>query len=131
MILKKIFSGSKKLFFSGAKFLLLLAVCALLAMAVVWPLWLFATKAGEVYSIVCVAVFALWGLFAFVKYLEKIPARKILLVSFQILIFVSAVSLAVFCVLANRRILALPVIVAAFLLFGLCRYGFSGRENRS
>ncbi|NLM00102.1 MAG: hypothetical protein GX220_01425 [Treponema sp.] len=57
-----------KSFFSGmGKFFLLVALCALFALVIVWPLWKWATSSPTSYSVVLLSVLAFTVVLSVIK----------------------------------------------------------------
>lgn len=50
----------------------LVVLCALLSVAIVFPLWAFAMHLPRVYTIVCLIVFVAWGVIAIVRRCRRV-----------------------------------------------------------
>lgn len=121
-MLKRILTGYGQIFSSMLKALLLLAVCVAAGAAFVYPLWYFATKLPRSYtlcvSLVFIAAFILWA----VSKARGAGMRRTLLFLAKFLIIAGTAALFVVLVLSGKRILALPLVIAALAVYGLVSF---------
>lgn len=62
------FALAKRFFAVFASIIVLVLLCALASVAIVCPLWAFAMRAPVVYTAVCLAAFAVWLVFCFLRH---------------------------------------------------------------
>jgi len=124
---RKIVSGYKNFFLFTAKVAGLVTACIVLGFAIVWPLWKFATGCPRVYTLCVLACLA--ALILRLVYLTVRQHSAVAVISWilQLAAIAGGCIVSIGFILAGRRIMAVPVLAAAFVLWGLCRFGLRGK----
>lgn len=135
-MIQKIVAGYGKLFISFLKVLALIVLCAIFALALVLPLWKFATESPQVYSITVLVLFALGILFFTVKSLytyltagfptpeEKIKRiKRILNILGRFLVVISGLVGIIICILKESIIATWVILLLAIILYGVLAFG--------
>ncbi len=121
MKIKGLLAEYTSLFSTILKILGLLLLCVILGSAVVYPLYLLATKFPAVYSWIVTAVIVLFVLiWIFIKIRQAgFSSTMRFIASFAIIAGAAAISVVL--ILNNHRLWAIPVIAAAVILWGFLR----------
>lgn len=121
-MLKRILTGYGQIFASIAKAVLLLAVCLAVGAGFVYPLWYFATKLPHAYTICVSALIIATIVFWAFSRAKDAGILKTMLFLAKFLIIAGTIFLFVLLVLSGKRILALPLIAAALIIYGLVSF---------
>lgn len=99
----------------------LLLLCVILGAAVVYPLYLLATEFPRLYSWIVIAAAAVSIVIWIILTVKKAGLRPTLrwLASFALI--AGAAVISIFLILNNQRFLAIPVLIAALILWGLLK----------
>lgn len=124
-MIKNIAHGYGKLFSSAIKVLLLLVFCTLLGASIVYPLWNFATKAPQVYTVSILVLIGAILIFLLVKKILKSGAKSVFLHLLRIAIIAAGICGAVVLVLYEMRLLAVPALILTFVLYGVLSFGYA------
>jgi FtsH-binding integral membrane protein len=133
-LIQKILSGYKKLFGQLLKILCILVFCIGIGFLTVYPLWYFASAKPGLYTIsVFCAFFAGFAVFVTAKVRAGIrncsPGEwRKKAVSFALTAAKAAAVIVGICascaaVLHGQRLLALAVVIAAVIIYGICAFG--------
>lgn len=130
-MLKKIASGYGKLFFSIGKILLLAVLCIGLSFIIVYPLWKWALSSPNSYSLTILVLFFVLVIYWMIKKIKTQGALDFLKGLSKVLIIIGGISGCVISVLNSKRILALVIFVATFVIYGILAYGFKDDNKTS
>lgn len=128
-MIAKIVKGYKNLFLSAAKMLGLLLVCAATGTIFVLPLWKFAMTAPEAYSLVILIILAAAFIFWMVKKVKSAGARNSLRNFLRFLAVAVGFAACVASVLSGNRILAIPALILAVILYGVFSFGIKATKK--
>ena len=123
-MIKEIIKGYKQTLLFMLRLVVLLLVCLGCGFGIVWPLWKLATVFPIFYTAAIGLIFTGGLLYLIIKKCRKIPARTVISCILQTAVIAAGTAGCVLCVLHGNRVLTIPVLAAAFILFGLCRFGF-------
>ncbi len=115
---------AKSNFFSFLKAVFFVALCFVVSMAVIFPLWAFAKNAPNAYSVtvlVLVAAFALWKIALWAK---GAGAKKVLKVALKCVVVAAGFFACVALLSGFHRIFALVAAILAAALFKLVDVAF-------
>ena len=124
-MIKNIAHGYGKLLGSTLKILFLLAACTLLGAAIVYPLWKFATTKPTEYTVTILVLVAATLIFLLIKKIMAAGAKTTLLQFARIAVIAAGIIGSVALVLNGMRLLAIPVTVAAVILYGILSFGYA------
>lgn len=122
-MIRNIARNFRTLFGTAAKVLLLLLACTALGVATVYPLWYFATSAPGAYTVAMLVIIAAAVLFIAVRRIRAAGLMATLSVMLRIAVAVAGIASCVALVMHGRRLLALPVALAAIVLYGVLSFG--------
>ena len=127
---RQILKGYSQIFLSILKVSLLLLLCALSGIVFVYPLWCFATKLPQTYTLcvtgAAVFLFALWLFFR----IRSAGIRNSLIFTVKFLIIASTFAGFFLLVLAGKRLLTIFEILLAFLLYGFVSFTFKPLKDK-
>src|SRR5574344_1183056 len=130
-MLKKIANGYGKLFSSIGKILLLAALCLGLSFIIVYPLWKWALSSPNSYNWTILALFFVLVIYWIIKKVKVQGALAFLKKLTKVLIILAGIICCVISVLNSKRILALFILVATFVIYGILAYGFKDGNKTS
>jgi len=130
-MLKKIASGYGKLFYSIIKIILLAFLCFGFSFIIVYPLWKWALSSPNTYSIAILFLLVAFICFTIIKRIRKQGALISLQRFAKVFIILCGISGCIFSVLQNKRILALIILIAAFIIYGILAYGLKDIKKTS
>lgn len=122
-MIKRIAEGYGKMLGAAAKIIALLSVCALLGLAIVFPLWKFATSAPQAYTAAVLALMAAAAAVVCARRIKSAGIRKFLKGLLRIAVILCGAAAAIALVIAGKRIAAIPVAAAAVVLYGIISFG--------
>lgn len=133
-MIKSILSGYAKFFINIGKALLLAALCVAISFIIVFPLWLWAYKSPNVYSLVIGIVFLTAILvFAIIKIVtslknksteeKKVFRFNIFRNLLILLIILATIVGCIILVMSGIRLFALILLIIGIILFGVCNFG--------
>ena len=127
---RQILKGYSQIFLSILKVSLLLLLCALSGIVFVYPLWCFATKLPQTYTLcvtgAAVFLFALWLFFR----IRSAGIINSLIFAVKFLIIASTFAGFFLLVLAGKRLLTVFEILLAFLLYGFVSFAFKPLKDK-
>jgi len=123
-MIKNIAKGYRSLITSTVKILLLIAVCAGLGFAIVYPLWKWATVSPKSYTIACLCLLAAAAVFIAIKSFLRLGAKKWFVRIAKLITIFAGLGFIIFSVIRGNRIAAIAAIPAVFIIYGLLAIGF-------
>ena len=121
---RQILKGYSQILSSILKVLALLAICALVGIALVYPLWYFATKLPQTYTFCVTAIACILFLIWLVLKIRSAGLKNSLIFFTKFLIITSTVLGFVFLVFAGKRLFTIFEIIFAFFLYGFVSFIF-------
>ena len=122
-MIKNVLKGYKLFFFSIIKILLLVVFCTVAALAAVWPLWYFASKAPHIYTLCTLALALIFICVLIIRSIKKSSAKSVLFTLIQVLLVFAGLFFFVYFVFKGQRILSLFSSVVFFISFGIVKFG--------
>ena len=123
-MINKVIESYKNLFFSILKIAFTILFCILLSLAVVWPLWLFATKLPNIYTLfVAICFFAIISIFI-VKKIKNTYPKILLFTILNIAMICAGICFCVYFILEGQRIFSLLTLIFMFIVTGILRFIF-------
>lgn len=123
-MIKKIAHGYGRLFSSILKIVFLAAICLGLSFIVVYPLWKWALSSPTSYTGAILVLALIFIVYATVKAIKKNGVMKFLHALSKILVILGGLTGCILFVLNGRRLIALAVLVATFIIYGVLAFGF-------
>lgn len=129
IMLKKIASGYVRLFSTLGKIIALAAVCLGVAALVVYPLWKWALSSPLSYSWAVIIIIGAGLIAAIVK--KSITSGPVLFLRrlAKFVVVVGGMCGCIICVLKGKRIAALIILLAIFILYGILAFGLRDRPH--
>ena len=118
-MLKQITKRYKELITTALKLLSLLLLCTAIGTVIVLPLWDFAVKAPVIYSITILILIAVCLLFLFIKWVKATGIKASVFKIIRLLVIATAIVICIKFVLDGTRLLCIPVLAAAIVLYGI------------
>lgn len=107
----------KSKFFSFFKAAFFVAGCFVVSIAVILPLWAFASNAPRIYSGVVLALIAAFLLCRIIIWAKKAGAKKAFRISLKCLVVTAGIFACFYFLLTFRRLFSLAALLAAAVLF--------------
>lgn len=126
---RQILKGYSQILSSILKVLALLAICALVGIALVYPLWYFATKLPQTYTFCVTATACILFLIWLVLKIRSAGLKNSLIFFTKFLIIASTVLGFVFLVFAGKRLFTIFEIIFAFFLYGFVSFIFKPSQK--
>ena len=121
---RQILKGYSQILSSILKVLALLAICALVGIALVYPLWYFATKLPQTYTFCVTAIACILFLIWLVLKIRSAGLKNSLIFFTKFLIITSTV-----LVFAGKRLFTIFEIIFAFFLYGFVSFIFKPSQK--
>ncbi|MBQ5384772.1 MAG: hypothetical protein IIU46_10040 [Treponema sp.] len=118
-MIQNIAKGYKKFISLVGKIILLSALCVLLGVCIVFPLWKWASSTPAVYSYAILALVAAGAVYLFISLFRKKGALRFFMGFLKIAFIIGGLSLCVYFVLQSNRTAALIVLIVSFVLYGI------------
>ena len=127
-MIKKILLGYKSILSSVFKILFLLFLCALTGAVFVFPLWYFASKLPQTYTLCMLAAVLFCAVFFTVSKIRKSGMKSILIFLLKLFTVALTLFLSVYLILNGKRLFTVPVIIAALFVWGLISFVFRNEQ---
>lgn len=122
-MIQNIAQGYKKLLLAAAKVVVLLLACTALGAAIVYPLWLFATAVPVTYTITMLVIIAAALVFVIIKRIRTTGWERALATFLRVAVVLAGIIACVALVLHGKRFFAIPVVIAAIIVYGVLSFG--------
>ncbi|MCR4627181.1 MAG: hypothetical protein K5640_05995 [Treponema sp.] len=123
-MMNKVIESYKNLFLSILKVSFTILFCILLSLAVVWPLWLFATKLPHIYTITVSSCAVIITLFFLFRQIKKSSPKAVIFTLLNIFMIIAGIWFCIHFILIGQRLFSLFVLVFMFFLTGILRFIF-------
>lgn len=130
-MLKIIIKGYSQILSSIIKVLVLLAICAAIGAAFVYPLWYFATEHSRIYTLsIIILIFCIF-IYMIIKNIRINGFKSFLFTCLKFIVIAGGLTGFIYLVLNGKRFLSIPLIILMLLLWGFLSFSTTNEAKNT